>query len=223
MPSETDDLTQQTPGQPDPLSGHGPLHIRYARGELIHQAGSYVAGIAFIVSGIASESYGKNPEGRASALEALGPGDLIGIEALFPGSASLHAGCARAITDVRLSFLERTAFAGALSDDQELRAHVFGYLARRVFALKELRRLAEAPIEDRLRRLLADLAGKCGISAVSELAELPAEVDRRVLTDLLGLSPRRVSRALEALVSSASVDGHRVLASGGAAQEQEET
>jgi len=196
---EADTLTKQNRSLPDPLSGHGPLHIRYASGELIHQAGSYVAGIAFIASGVVSESYGRSPKDRTSALEALGPGDLIGVEALFPGSSALHAGCARAITDVRLSFLERTAFAGALSDDQGLRTHVFGYLARRVFALKELRRLAQAPLEDRLRRLFVDLAEKCGVPAMSELAELPPEVDRRVLADLLGVSPRRVSRALEAL------------------------
>ena len=186
-----------TPG--DPFEAYGPFHIRYAAGELIHQSGTFAAGATWIASGIVQESCGKETAEDTTVAEPLGPGDLLGIEILLPGTASLHYGSARAVTDVQLSFLERSAFEAAMADDLQLRSYVLQCLAQRVFSLKQSFRVAADPLEIRLQRLIAILAEKNGLDPAGAEATLPPEVDRRVLAEFLSVSTRRVSRALDTL------------------------
>ena len=192
----------------DPFETHGPFRIRYAAGELIHQSGTFAAGATWIGSGIVQESCGKeNTEGTAVS-EPLGPGDLLGIEILLPGTAALHYGSARAVTDVQLSFLERSAFETAMQENLKLRSYVLERMAERVFSLKRSFRVAADPLEIRLQRLLCVLAEKCGLDPTSGEMELPPEIDRRVLAEFLSVSTRRISRALDGLGLAWSVDGN---------------
>ena len=202
----------------DPFSAHGPFHIRYAAGELINQSGTFAAGIAWIASGIVQESCGRETTESAAVAEPLGSGDLLGIETLLPGSAALHFGSARAVTDVRLSFLERSAFEQALTDDTTLRTFVLERLAEQVFSLKDSLRVAAEPLETRLQRLIAQLAEKCARDDASGEVRLPVEIDRRALAEFLAVSTRRVSRALDALSLPSTDDGQLIVMRGTSAR-----
>ena len=198
----------QTTTPSDPFEPHGPFRIRYAAGELIHQSGTFAAGATWIASGIVQESCGKENAEGTTVSEPLGPGDLLGIEILLPGTAALHCGSARAVTDVQLSFLERSAFESAMEDDLRLRSYVLERMAERVFSLKRSLRVAADPLEVRLQRLLSILAEKSDLDPTSGETALPPEIDRRVLAEFLSVSTRRVSRALDVLGLTWTVDGN---------------
>lgn len=197
----------QTTTRVDPFEPHAPFHIRYAAGELIHQSGTFAAGVTWIASGIVQESCGRETSEGTTVSEPLGPGDLLGIEILLPGTASLHYGSARAVTDVQLSFLERSAFESAMATDLQLRTYVLQCMAERVFSLKQSFRVAADPLEIRLQRLIAVLAEKNHLDPTVGAAALPPEIDRRVLAEFLSVSTRRISRALDGLGLTWTGDG----------------
>jgi len=182
------------------FSMYDPLHIRYARGELMVQSGTYAAGIALIVSGIVQESYASDHDGDHEATEILGPGDLIGFEVLLDGPHALHQTTARALTSVRLAFLERSTLQRALCEDSAIRNYVLMRLSTRVLSLKASLARAHAPLGSRLLWLLLELGKKSGQEISGDRMTLPPEIDRRVIADLLDVSTRRLSRIWKDLV-----------------------
>jgi len=190
---------------------HRPLHVRYAQGELITQIGSYAAGIYVVQQGLVQEqSPAAEPETGEGTAEILGIGDFVGLEILLPDAPDLHVTASRALTDVRLSFLERSAFHDALDREPELRAHVQSYLARRVFELREAVSRSRSPLPDQLRSLLLHLSERWTGAPSGPAVELPEAIDRRLLADLLGVSTARITRALRALAIESGDGGIRV-------------
>jgi len=184
------------------------LHIRYARGQLICQIGSYAAGIYLVTAGIVSESLGRNG-GTAppAAFEILGPGDLIGLEILLGSGEALHSACSHAITDVELAFLARDAFANVVDQDADLRWRLVQHLAARHLSVRRALSWSGSPARERLCHLLLVLQRRLGEGGHGKEVRLPKQIDSRTLAELLGISTSRVRRACASLPSLREEDG----------------
>lgn len=183
------------------IETYRPLHVRYPHGELVFQAGTYAAGTYLIFAGLVSDRCAVPDEGhRAASMEILGPGDLIGLEALLDGRHDLHLSGARAVTDAELFFFERDLFLQVLDKEEAIERYCLARLARRFYALKQRTgSLFTSRVEARLGRLLLDLADECGERLDEETIALPGEITLPILAQLLGRSAARVTRALALL------------------------
>ncbi len=180
---------------------HSPLHIRYPPGELIYRAKTYAAGIYVIVSGLVNDH---NPmqttSKRPPVLELLGPGDVIGLDALLEPPGCLHLSSARAVTEVVLHFFEREVFLQILNDDPALCRRCLDYLNHRFHTCKQSALLPiPASLEERLCRLFLNLAERFGELQDDGNVLLPEGISCEHLPELLGVSSRRVRRALTCL------------------------
>lgn len=196
------------------IETYRPLHIRYPHGELIFQVGTYAAGTSLISTGLVSDRCAAPTGGhRTPPLEILGPGDLIGFEVLLEQHNDLHLSCARAVTDTELFFFERDLFLRVLEKEEEVERYCLASLARRFYALKQRTvSLFTSPVEERLGRLLLDLADRCGEPHEGETVALPLEITLSILAQLLGRSTGRVNRAL-GLLPGISHEGEQLILS----------
>ena len=187
---------------------YAPLRIRYAGGEMISQAGSYVAGVHLIVHGAVSEK--AVSDGPPCAAVLLGPGDFVGLECLFHGCEGLARTQVRAVTGVELLFLETKRFSDAMNDDSMRLRTLMEYLARRCLCAQEEHPWGQRSGEARIARLLVRLAVVCGCPAEEDSGwvRLPPDVSPRVLCDLAAISSRQWRQIRQAL------EGCRVTAEG---------
>lgn len=199
-------MTQQRPAALQPateweaiLHSHRPLRIRYAPGEMICQAGSYVAGIHLIVEGIVSDMM-LTVGGKDRNSSILGAGDLIGLEILGINSDDLSISLCRAVTAVELLFIERSYLESALSDDPVLQRALFRYAVSRYIVARKDPRQRE-PVEAQLCRLLLRLGEACGLSPSDNGIALPAEITLRTLGEILCISSRQLRHARQAVQS----------------------
>ena len=176
-----------------------PLRIRYAPGEMICQAGSYVAGVHLIVGGAVSDTM-LAIDGEHRNCDILGPGDLIGLEILESHSDGLSISLCRALTAVELLFIEKNQLESALDDNPVLQRALFRYaVSRVVFTRKDPRQ--QTSVEAQLCRLLLRLAEACGLPAANGGIVLPVEITLRMLGELLCISPRQFRHARQAIQS----------------------
>ncbi|MFC2082734.1 Crp/Fnr family transcriptional regulator [Candidatus Bipolaricaulota bacterium] len=186
------------------LQSHRPLRIRYVPGEMICQAGSYVAGIHLIVRGVASDMM-LTMKGEQRNSDILGAGDLIGLEIMQSNSDELSISLCRALTTVELLFVEKSQFESALNDDPALQEALLRYaVSRYVFTRKDPRQ--RASVEAQLCRLLLRLGEVCGLPAADSNVALPVEITLRTLGQLLCISSRQLRHARQAVHSFATND-----------------
>lgn len=204
-------------GQANPvaelLEELSPLHVRYARGELICREGTFVAGLQLITQGLVMETCGETAQRAAGgAAELLGAGDVIGPEAVLSVPEELYLSSYRSLTEVHLLFVDQTALNEALANDRHLAATLIGSLSMRHFRLRNaLLRSSLAPTA-RLRSALLDAASISGVTAAEERpVSLPPEIDLRVLGDLARLSPTQVRRGIQELPGVQAQDGQIML------------
>ena len=168
-----------------------PIRIRYSPNELICQSRCYAAGIYLVTSGLILETYSELMTGDDFvAVGVLGPGDLIGTELLIADPEELHQTTCRALSPTSLSFLERSTFGEASETDELLRGFVTTYLAGRSLRLLQALWRAQRPADERLRRLLLELA-RFGNFASEAHVRLPEEFELRLLAGLACVSVRR--------------------------------
>jgi len=173
------------------------LKISYAPGEMVCQAGSYVAGIHLIVQGAVSDRM-LTQTGEPRSSDILGPGDLLGLEILESNSANLSVSLCRALTGVELLFVEREQFASALDDNPSLLRTMFHYAVSRVVSTRKDPR-QQTSSEGQLCRLLLRLGETCGTPSGEFTIALPSEISQRALGDLLCMSSRQLRQAIQAL------------------------
>jgi len=189
------DSKTQSAAQPETVFDRfDPIRIRYSSNELICQSGCYAAGIYLVTSGLILESYSGSRTGNDFvAAGVLGPGDLIGTELLIADPEELHQTTCRALSSTSLSFLERSEFDVASETDELLRGFVTAYLAGRSLGLLRTIWRAQRPADERLRRLLLELA-RFGDFESETHVRLPREFDLRLLASLACLSVRRAKQ-----------------------------
>ena len=181
----------------DAFMARHPLRVRYAADELIYQAGSYAAGVYLITNGIVQESYsGTSEQGVPTAL--LGPSSLIGGEALLLNDHRLHCVSCRAVSEVSLLFLERTAFDPPAKDHSGLHSVLALDLVKRGLAMNRALWRSRLDPPDRIRCLLHDLAFLGEETSAGRVA-LPPEINIQRVADLSFLSPRKVRQLRHAL------------------------
>ena len=180
---------------------YSPLTIRYPAAELIYQAETYAAGVSVVVQGLISNRLPVQASGHPlPVLEVLGPGDLIGLDALLSHHGSLHLASARSITEVVVQFFERDVFLKVLVDEPAVCRHCMDHLNHRFHVLKRLTSLSvSAPLERRLCGLLVVLAERFGTPQDDGTTRLPIGITRDHLPDLLAVSRRQVRKVLVCL------------------------
>jgi len=186
------------------------LHIRYAPGELICQYGSYVAGVQFFLSGVASQ-FIPTSSGSMNRCDLLGPGDLIGIEVLADQGIETSRSACAAITGVELLFFEGRAFSDQLLRNPALTGRVLSYLASRHVGL-QVGVPNNGSDSVALCELLLRLDALCGGSKEFGAVTLPEEIAPRTIQELSGLSGRRFRSAWDAIDSLEVAGAHIVFA-----------
>jgi len=176
-----------------------PIRIRYSANELICQSGCYAAGIYLVTSGLILETYSESMTGdNFVAAGVLGPGDLIGTELLMTEPDELHQTTCRALSSTSLSFLERSEFDEASDADEMLRRFVTTYLAGRSLRLLQTLWRAQRPADERLRRLLLELARFGDFESEAHI-RLPREFELRLLASLACVSARKARQICTSL------------------------
>ena len=179
------------------LSSYRPLRIHYAAGEMICQAGSYLAGVHLILRGAVSDML-LHVQGGRGYPDILGPGDLVGLEIVLPDSNGLSVSIRRALTAVDLLFVEESQWESALSDHPAFLREVLAYTTAKYMSIREGTR-EHVEGEYVLCRLLLVLGEACGTRTESGNISLPPDISLRILGDLLGVSGRRLRQAREAI------------------------
>ncbi len=175
------------------------LHVRYSAGEMIAQIGSYVAGIHIIRRGVVSSCVATRRDGGRPCC-ILGPGDLVGLEALSMQEDRVSSTQLRAVTEVELNFLTRDELSVVLAESAAITSYVMGRVMLQYFLMQETLD-ATATDEDVVCQILLQLATTSGLSERTGRVELPQPIDRAALCSLSGLSARRLRRALAGIAS----------------------
>lgn len=181
-----------------------PLRISYAPGEMISQAGSYIAGIHLIVEGVVSDTIPSGSIGQNS-VDILAAGDLIGLEILAHHSKSISSSRCRALTPVELLFLETSQWVSIMDADSMIERALLQYVVSRHMRARASSHYS-ASVDAQLCRLLQRLADCCDVSEVTGMVVLPAEITLQMLGDLLGISSRQLRQARKHIQSLTKSD-----------------
>jgi CRP-like cAMP-binding protein len=176
-----------------------PLRISYAPGEMISQAGSYIAGIHLIAEGVVSDTI-PSSRGVQSHVDVLAAGDLIGLEILAHHAKSISSSRCRALTSVELLFVDTSQWMSTMDTDSMLERSLLHYVVTRHMRVREASRHSVS-VDAQLCRLLQRLADCCIVSQDTGVVELPAEITLQMLGDLLGMSSRQLRQARQHIQS----------------------
>ncbi len=143
-------------------------------------------------------------EGMVGLVAAIGPGESCLVELAGPAQVIGEAGlfdsrrypvAARAVTDVRLALIPATAILACIESEPALRRHMLGFLSGRLHAL--VRQISLLNLMSAPQRLANFLLGLTGRRIGAQTVTLAC--DRRVIADLLGMTPESLSRSLRRL------------------------
>lgn len=195
------------------VASHSSLHIRYPPSELIYQAETYAAGVSLIEQGlVANHQPIQANDLRPPLLEVLGPGDLIGLDALCEHGGRLHLSTARAVGEVTVRFFEREIFLRMLDNEPALCRYCLDQLNLRFHNLGKVASLSiAASLEETLCYLFLDLADRFGDVQNEQSVPLPNEISYACLPQLLGIPKRRVRQLLTRLPEVRQVEERIVI------------
>ncbi len=132
--------------------------------------------------------------GREAVVHIAGPGELLGLVALFADQP--YPASARAITSCRALWIPGPAFREFLLRRPEIALRIMRLLAERVHeAHQRLLEVSVLRVERRLARALVRLAGRLG-RRTEEGIELTLPLSREELAELCGARLYTVSRLL---------------------------
>lgn len=187
-------------------AGTPPGGMQLAKGDLLYRQGDEARHV-FAVTGGWLQVFVTTPDGKHAAARFVGPGDVIGLEALSPKTPTYLAtttalrtsrACAVSPTEMRTWFQENPDDAMALT---ALGVEDLATLQRRMVMNASL------GADERVLELVKDFAAR---AQPGTWVELPAT--REQLGAVLGLTFETVSRALHRLADRGliAVDGRRV-------------
>ncbi|MCR4404080.1 MAG: Crp/Fnr family transcriptional regulator [Candidatus Acetothermia bacterium] len=175
------------------------ISVQYQAGDLLFQQGAITAGIHVITEGLAAYGRRSGDGSRERIIKIVGPQDLLGADTLLLHGDWPHFGYARALTDMRVRFIDRDTFLDLLEARPDVAIRLCNWLARELLALEI--RLAwdgsETPTRNLALVLLA-LARKFRANG-GRAWSVELELKRSVLADLLGVSTESLIRALREL------------------------
>lgn len=177
------------------------LPIRYEEGDLIFQEGAYAAGIYIVSQGLIQygRMVGPHSHRKRHILKLVGPGEIIGLEALFIEGQPMRLGYAKALSDTVVAFIERDLILELLPEEPSLALNLCRRLAREVLFLEyKLTRSVCRTIEENLALLLLSLGRRYGIREEEGLY-IGVELKRSTIADVLGISLESLMRAMRKL------------------------
>jgi CRP-like cAMP-binding protein len=133
-------------------------------------------------------------DGREQILRLVDPGEMLGEEAVRPGSR--YVGTARALEDSQAAFVGREELLGLLRSHDGVAVSLLQHLSRVLSSTQEnLLRLALADARSRVAGLLLELTRRYG-QPTHEGVTLRLPVRRRELAAMIGLTPETTMRLL---------------------------
>jgi CRP-like cAMP-binding protein len=154
----------------------------YTRGQLVFEEGSDADCFIAVVRGRV-KVFRALGSGRNMILAILGPGDPVGVVAVFrqiPFPAS-----ATALEDTICLRVPRRELWELLGEPSFVRGMLAGMSGRMMELTSRLASLSGLPVEDRLARLLGKLAAETGVPR-DEGIFIPVRLSRQELADLTG-------------------------------------
>ena len=177
------------------------LPIRYEEGDLIFQEGAYAAGIYIVSKGLIQygRTVGPHSHRKRHILKLVGPGEVMGLEALFIEGQPTRVGYAKALTDAVVAFIERELILELLPGEPSLALNLCRRLAREVLFLEyKLTRSVCRTIEENVALLLLSLGQRYGIREEKGLY-IGVELKRSTIAEVLGISLESLMRVLRKL------------------------
>jgi len=173
------------------------LAIKYDKGELIAQEGSYAAGVYIVQSGLVSIGKYASKGWEKRTLRFLAAGEMFGLETVFLEREPVNVQFAKALTESSLVFFERSNILAFSKTHSRLFADLCRWLSREVIMLEfKLTRETVESIARNLALLLIALANKYGEKEGTRLVvDLP--VPRQTLAEMIGVSIETLMRALK--------------------------
>jgi CRP-like cAMP-binding protein len=167
--------------------------VRLRRGEVLFREGQPGDRVYVIADGKIKLGH-TSQDGRETLIAVLGPGEMLGVLALFdPGP---RAATATAIAPTRLLELRHDDLTGILDGRPQLSSQLLQSLARRLRRTNAaLADLVFSDVPGRVAKALLDLAKRFG-EPVDEGVRLVHDLTQEELAQLVGASRETVNKAL---------------------------
>ena len=130
---------------------------------------------------------------ESCVIDLAGPGQTVGEAGLF--DTGRYPAAAHTLTEARLARIPAASILAHIEANPALRRHLLGFLSIRLHTLvRQIARLRLMSAPQRLGDFLLGLAGRGPGPRTVHLA-----CERRMIADLLGMTPESLSRALARL------------------------
>jgi len=184
-------------------------HVDYEGEETIFQEGALAFGLYIVCQGKVKVT-GKAPCGKRQILKLLGPGEVLGEEALFADGS--YIAFARTLEPSTLAFVPKDKFLQFIESYPVVAFKLIEKLSRELMAFQgKLVEVAYESSEGRLARLLLAMGERFGQAEGSRL-HLGLELSRAELAELAGIAPETAIRTLSRLREEGLIglEGHRI-------------
>jgi CRP/FNR family transcriptional regulator len=184
-------------------------HVDYEGEETIFQEGALAFGLYIVCRGKVKVT-GKAPCGKRQILKLLGPGEVLGEEALFADGS--YTVIARTLEPSTLAFAPKDKFFKFIEEHPVVALKLIEKLSRELVAFQgKLVEVAYESSEGRLARLLLAMGERFGKAEGSRL-HLGLELSRAELAELAGIAPETAIRTLSRLREEGLIEleGHRI-------------
>lgn len=184
--------------------------IEYDEGETIFRDGVLPFGLHILCEGKVKVT-GKSAGGKRQILKLLGPGEVLGEEALF--SNGPYTTYAKTLEPSVLAFVARDKFLSFIEEHPSVTLKLIEKLSRELKAFQsKLVETAYEGSEERLARLLLVIGEKFGEADLSGLY-IGVELSRAELAEMAGIAPETAIRTLSKLKDGGliSLKGHRIV------------
>ncbi len=136
-------------------------------------------------------------EGRATILDVLGPGEVLGETALFQDLPQTFS--ALVLEEAKLCSFSRRQFEEMIQASPGAATSIIRHLARRLYdSMQQAGETAGAPVREKVLRMLLHLADKYGHPA-ENATEIELAITQQELADMVGASRVMVANVLKDL------------------------
>ncbi|WP_078664168.1 MULTISPECIES: Crp/Fnr family transcriptional regulator [Carboxydocella] len=143
-----------------------------------------------------------NEEGREIIIEVIGPGEIIGEEALFQKEEQKHLFSAIAMDEAMVCCFNRNQFEKLLLQNPGLAIKIISYLGQKLYKMTQhFSEVVGTSVKDKLLRLFFKLADVYGRKTSNGIV-IELEITQQELGDMIGASRVMVSYALKELRNS---------------------
>ncbi len=181
------------------------VHCRRIEKEtILFNEGDSGNGVHFVLSGLV-KVVRTSEDGREHILRIVQPGETFAEVVLFTGRP--YPATAIAATTCDIAFLPTAALETAVKASPELAVRLIHTLAERLYLVQEkVKLLALDNVAERTAAILLALAKEQGQPEKNGVIELPWELTRQELANLVGATRETLARTLSAMKKDGLVD-----------------